>query len=58
MDQAIGDLIGIHHCTAEEAFAILPGAPKTRAGRINPIARDWWNEMIAARFPISRPLPR
>lgn len=40
IDQAIGILIGTHHCTAGEAFAILRGASQSRNVRLNHIAQD------------------
>jgi GAF domain-containing protein len=40
IDQAVGILIGSHHCTAGEAFAILRGASQTRNVRLNQIAQD------------------
>jgi GAF domain-containing protein len=40
IDQAVGILIGNHHCTPAEAFAILRGASQTRNVRLHQLAQD------------------
>lgn len=51
IDQAIGILIGTHHCTAGEAFAILRGASQSRNVRLNQIAQDLVDRTIGAHQP-------